>query len=247
MTSPIRSGGELRVAPQQLAHDLDGHVVGARRQKTPCGPARPNAVRDAVDEHDLPTLPRRRVYAARFSSSAAQVLELPAVRRERLAVELDQDRRRPGHELPVAAGVQQAAIWVEPVARRVDRVIRARRRSANRARSPEDTAGSRRRARPVRAADRAGLPASRGRGRPTPWRSAFARASSTASGFVSVAQTSSVGRLTASATATAPPPVPTSATCIGIAVDALERGVDERSVDSRGVNTRPGAVRRARS
>jgi hypothetical protein len=34
------------VAAQQLADDLDAQIVGARvRQKTPFGPARPNAVR----------------------------------------------------------------------------------------------------------------------------------------------------------------------------------------------------------
>ena len=38
-------GRELRVASEELAHGLDGHVVGARLPKRPSGAARPNAVR----------------------------------------------------------------------------------------------------------------------------------------------------------------------------------------------------------
>ena len=40
-----RSGRELRVAPEELAHDLDSHVVRARLPEEPVSPARPNAVR----------------------------------------------------------------------------------------------------------------------------------------------------------------------------------------------------------
>src|SRR2546430_301473 len=51
--------------------------------------------------------------------SLAQILELPAVRRERGPVELDQQHAA-GLELAVAARVQQAPVRIESVARRVD-------------------------------------------------------------------------------------------------------------------------------
>jgi hypothetical protein len=49
----------------------------------------------------------------------AEILELPAVRRQRVTMELDQERAA-RLELAVAAGVQQAPVRIQPVARRVD-------------------------------------------------------------------------------------------------------------------------------
>src|SRR5947208_2245676 len=49
----------------------------------------------------------------------AQVFELPAIRRERLPVKLDQHRSAGCDELPVTTGVQESTVRVEPVAGRV--------------------------------------------------------------------------------------------------------------------------------
>src|SRR5205085_11473322 len=81
----------------------------------------------------------------------------------------------------------------------------------------------------------------------TPCSSAFVRASSTASGLVSLAQISSFGALTARATAIAPVPVPTSATRSGRASATSSARSTSFSVARRGVKTRPGAVTSSRS
>ena len=49
-------GGNGRVAAQQLAHDLDRHVVGARLPEGAAGPRLAEGGPDAVDEHHLAQL-----------------------------------------------------------------------------------------------------------------------------------------------------------------------------------------------
>ena len=51
-------GRDLRVSAQQLAHDLDRHVVGARLPEHALRPGPAERRPYAVDEHDLPTLHR---------------------------------------------------------------------------------------------------------------------------------------------------------------------------------------------
>ena len=61
-------GRELRVAPQQLADDLDADVVGARPPEDPLRAGAPEGRPDAVDEHDLAQLtPHARSLALRRS------------------------------------------------------------------------------------------------------------------------------------------------------------------------------------
>ena len=68
VTDPFRL--DLRVPAEQFAHDLDGHVVGARLPEDPLRPRAAERGPHAVDEHDLPALHCRRVYAEVSSSSA---------------------------------------------------------------------------------------------------------------------------------------------------------------------------------
>src|SRR2546423_13876599 len=66
----------------------------------------------------------RRAELAPLLQACAKLLELPAIRRKRFAVELD-DHAPAGRDEPsLTAGVQQSAVRFEPVARRVDRVLR---------------------------------------------------------------------------------------------------------------------------
>ena len=51
-------GRNLRVSAQQLAHDLDRHVVGSRLPEHALRPGPAERRPYAVDEHDLPTLHR---------------------------------------------------------------------------------------------------------------------------------------------------------------------------------------------
>src|SRR6266511_2905403 len=81
----------------------------------------------------------------------------------------------------------------------------------------------------------------------TPRRSAFRRASSTASGLTSVAQTSIAGFRTARVTPIAPLPVPTSATRFGSSPIHSSARWTSTSVAGRGTNTRPGAIAKGRS
>src|SRR5207247_7111634 len=47
---------DLRIPPQQLAHDLHRHVVGARLPEDALWARTPESRPHAVDEHELPTL-----------------------------------------------------------------------------------------------------------------------------------------------------------------------------------------------
>src|SRR6187399_972023 len=87
-------------------------------QKMPCGPARPNAVRTPSTN----TTSRRSTAPILRSALelGAQILELPAVGGKRLPVVLQEHSPAGSDELPLAASVQQPAIDVEPVTRRVD-------------------------------------------------------------------------------------------------------------------------------
>ena len=51
-------GRNLRVSAQQLAHDLDRHIVGSRLPEHALRPGPAECRPYAVDEHDLPTLHR---------------------------------------------------------------------------------------------------------------------------------------------------------------------------------------------
>src|SRR4051812_37915513 len=117
MTSPIRSGGTFGFRRSSSRTTLTAMSSARVLQKMPWGPARPKAVRTPSTN----TTSRRSTAASlrRGFELLAQVLELPAVRSERLPVVLDEERAA-GLELAVTAGVQETAIRVEPVARRVD-------------------------------------------------------------------------------------------------------------------------------
>src|SRR5207237_4450113 len=121
MTSPIRSGGMAGFRRSSSRTILTAMSSARVFQKIPCGPARPNAVRTPSTN----TTSRRSMAATLRGvfQLGAQVLELPAVRRQRLAVELEQHRAA-GVELAVAARVEQAAVGAEAVAGRIDRVRR---------------------------------------------------------------------------------------------------------------------------
>jgi len=128
-------------------------------------------------------------------------------------VELDQEHAA-GLELAVAARVQQAPVRIESVARCVDGLGRL----VVVARVPI-LFGQIRQVRDDEV-DRLGegleeVSLQHVHSILHTWSFAFRRASSTAASLVSVAQISTSGRLTASAIATAPLPVPTSATRIG--------------------------------
>ena len=58
VADPLRRDG--RVAAQQLAHDLDGHVVGARAPELALRPGLAEGGAHAVDEDDLTEFPRHR-------------------------------------------------------------------------------------------------------------------------------------------------------------------------------------------
>src|SRR6266516_2310678 len=117
MTSPIRSGGISRFRRSNSRTTLTAMSSARVFQKMPCGPARPKAVRTPSTN----TTSRRSMPASLRGGfePPAEILDLPAVRRERIPVVLDQ-KRAARLELAVAAGIQQAAVRVEPVARRVD-------------------------------------------------------------------------------------------------------------------------------
>src|SRR6266550_2296940 len=118
MTSPIRSGGSFGFRRSNSRTTLTAMSSARVFQKTPCGPARPKAVRTPSTN----TTSRRSILTSLRGGFEllAQVLELPAVRCERVAVELDQERAA-RFELAVTAGIQQAPVRIQPVARRVDR------------------------------------------------------------------------------------------------------------------------------
>ena len=70
-------GRNLGIAAEQLAHDLDGHVVSARLPKDSLRAGATERRAHAVDEHDLPTFHVLRVYVdasscSRRSSSCQQ-------------------------------------------------------------------------------------------------------------------------------------------------------------------------------
>ena len=58
VADPLRRDG--RVAAQQLAHDLDGHVVRARAPELALRPGLAEGRAHAVDEDDLTEFPRHR-------------------------------------------------------------------------------------------------------------------------------------------------------------------------------------------
>src|SRR5712691_10739836 len=118
MTSPIRPGGIFGFRRSNSRTTLTAMSSARVFQKTPCGPARPKAVRTPSTN----TTSRRSMLTSLRGGFEllAQVLELPAVRRERVAMELDQERAaRP--ELAVATGVQQTPVRIQPVSGRVHR------------------------------------------------------------------------------------------------------------------------------
>src|SRR6267378_4844699 len=117
MTSPIRSGAIFGLRRISSRTTLTAMSSARVFQKMPCGPARPKAVRTPSTN----TTSRRSISTSlrRGFELLAQVLELPAVRRERVSMELDQERAA-RLELAVAAGIQQPAIRIEPVTGSVD-------------------------------------------------------------------------------------------------------------------------------
>src|SRR6266480_1742464 len=121
MTSPICSTGMFGFRRISSRTTLTAMSSARVFQKMPCGPARPNAVRTPSTN----TTSRRSTDRTlrRVFELSAEVFELPAVCRQRLAVELDQDRAA-GLELAVAARVEEAPVRAEAVAWRVDRVLR---------------------------------------------------------------------------------------------------------------------------
>src|SRR3989442_8345069 len=117
MTSAIRSGGTSGFRRSNSRTTLTAMSSARVFQKMPCGPARPKAVRTPSTN----TTSRRSIATSlrRGFELLAKVFELPAVRRERVAMELNQECAA-RLELAVAAGIQQPAIRIEPVAGSVD-------------------------------------------------------------------------------------------------------------------------------
>src|SRR6266851_2738525 len=117
MTSPILSGGTLGFRRSSSRTTLTAMSSARVFQKMPCGPARPKAVRTPSTN----TTSRRSIYPSlcRGFELLAQVFELPAVRRQCFAVELD-EKRAARFELAVATGIQQPPVRIEPVARCID-------------------------------------------------------------------------------------------------------------------------------
>src|SRR3954454_15785966 len=105
MTSPMRSGGTSGFLRSNSRTTLTAMSSARVFQKTPWGPARPNAVRTPSTNTTSRRSTRRTL--RRVFELGAEVFELPAVGRQRLTVELDQDRAA-GLELAVTAGVEQA-------------------------------------------------------------------------------------------------------------------------------------------
>src|SRR5437870_12315483 len=112
MTSPIRSGAICGFRRRSSRTTLTAMSSARVLQNIPFGPARPNAVRTPSTKTTS-----RRFRATQLSLRGgflplfelrAEVFELPAVRREGLAVELDHDDAARRDELAVAAGVQQS-------------------------------------------------------------------------------------------------------------------------------------------
>src|ERR1700730_7540618 len=126
MTSPIRSAGISGFRRSNSRTTLTAMSSARVFQKMPCGPARPKAVRTPSTN----TTSRRSMQASLcrgFELPAlellAELFELPAVRRQRFAVELDQEHAA-GLELAVATSVQEAAVRIQSIARGVDRLRR---------------------------------------------------------------------------------------------------------------------------
>ena len=158
VADPLRRN--LRVAAQQLAHDLDGHVVGTRLPEDALrsGPAEGRA--HAVDEHDLPTFHQPSL--RRGFELLAQVLELPAVRGERIAVDTGSGACR--RSRACRRGRRSAGGGTDRARRPERRPPRAARcRSAGPGPARVGTAGSRRRGRRAPSAGRADLPRPRER------------------------------------------------------------------------------------
>src|SRR5215211_3090968 len=120
--SPMRSTERFGLRRNSSRTTLTAMSSARVFQKMPCGPARPNAVRTPSTNttsrrSTLPSL--RRSFVPEL---LAQVFELPAVRREGLAVVLEQ--HGPAFlELSVAAGVEETAVRAEAVPGRIDRVL----------------------------------------------------------------------------------------------------------------------------
>src|SRR5436190_11205150 len=128
ITSPMRSGGIPGLRRSNSRTTFTAMSSARVRQNMPLGPARPNGVRTPSTKTTSrsvraigPSL--RRGFCA-LLEPAPQVLELPAVGDERLAVELDQDDAAGRHQLAVAARVQEPPVRVEAVAGSVDRIVR---------------------------------------------------------------------------------------------------------------------------
>src|SRR5215210_4544055 len=122
MTSPMRSGAISGLRRSSSRTTFTAMSSARVFQKMPFGPARPNAVRtpstNTTSRRSTPPILRSGF------ELGAQILELPAVRRERLAVELKQDRAARRHELSVTARVEQTTVRIESVTRRIDRFRR---------------------------------------------------------------------------------------------------------------------------
>src|SRR3954467_14183353 len=120
MTSPMRSGGTSGFLRSNSRTTLTAMSSARVFQKMPFGPARPNAVRTPSTN----TTSRRSMKRTlrRVFELGAQVFELPAVRRVRCALVLEDDAAA-RQEPSFPARVQQPAVRVEAVARRVDRII----------------------------------------------------------------------------------------------------------------------------
>src|SRR2546425_6546425 len=124
ITSPIRSAGICGLRRSSSRTTLTAMSSARVFQNIPFGPARPNAVRTPstkTTSRSSRAMPMslRRCLLVLFQLTP-EVLELPAIRDERLAVELDHDRAARRHELAVTASVEQAAVRVEAVAGRVN-------------------------------------------------------------------------------------------------------------------------------
>src|SRR5438874_11908136 len=123
ITSPMRPGGSWGLRRRSSRTTLTAMSSARVFQKIPSGPARPNAVRTP----SMNTTSRRSMRSSLCSSSFrfelfAEVLELPAVRGERLAAELDQHGAAGRDQPALAADVEQPAIRSESVAGRVHRL-----------------------------------------------------------------------------------------------------------------------------
>jgi len=166
-------------------------------------------------------------------------------REEHRAAELE-DERAPGRKA-LLAGVEQAAVGAEAVALGEDGVSRLGGEVGVQSPLAERKVGEV----ATTMSTGPGTGSSRSPSRTTtrwrsPWRRTFSQARATAAGLASVAHTRTCGARAATATASAPDPVPTSATVAGLSPTRASAISTSRSLASRGVMTPPGRVPRAK-